>query len=168
MSQKLADLDIRLTSRLRVAERPGRLRSLAAILAHSGDSLLWLPGLLLLWWRGTDFWRSRARTLIIAILITGAVVTAVKLVVRRRRPAGEWGALYRNTDPFSFPSGHAARAFMLAVIAIGLGPAWFAVALAIWAPLVSLARAAMGVHYLSDVLAGIVLGLAIGVILIVL
>jgi membrane-associated phospholipid phosphatase len=54
---------------------------------------------------------------------------------------------------------------MLAVMAIGLGPAWFAVALAVWAPLVSLARAAMGVHYLSDVIAGIVMGLAIGVIL---
>jgi len=165
MSQELRDLDIRLTSRLRVAERPGGLRTLAVILAHSGDSLLWLPGLLLLWWLGTDFWRGRARALIIGIVITAAVVTAVKLVVRRRRPAGEWGKLYRKTDPHSFPSGHAARVFMLAVMTIGFGPVWFAATLAVWAPLVSLARAAMGVHYLSDVLAGMALGAAIGVIL---
>jgi len=49
------------------------------------------------------------------------------------------------------------------VMAIGLGPAWLAIALLAWAPLVSLARAAMGVHYFSDVLAGMVLGVVIGI-----
>jgi membrane-associated phospholipid phosphatase len=52
---------------------------------------------------------------------------------------------------------------MLAVVIIGLGPAWLSLILIIWAPLVALARAAMGVHYLSDVLAGIVLGALMGV-----
>jgi undecaprenyl-diphosphatase len=51
---------------------------------------------------------------------------------------------------------------MLVVMAIGLGPAWLAVLLIIWAPLVSLARVAMGLHYLSDVLAGMALGLIMG------
>ena len=36
------------------------------------------------------------------------------------------------------------------------------VVLALWAPLVCLARVAMGVHYLSDVLAGMLLGLVLG------
>jgi len=163
MRERLLKLDARLTERLRVAERPGLLRTLAAILAHSGDSWFWLGGLLLLWWQGTAFWRSRALSLIIAILITAAVVMGFKLIFRRSRPAGEWGSFYRNTDPHSFPSGHATRAFMLAVMAIGLGPAWLAIALVAWAPLVSLARAAMGVHYFSDVLAGMVLGVVIGI-----
>jgi undecaprenyl-diphosphatase len=35
--------------------------------------------------------------------------------------------------------------------------------LSTWAPLVGLARVAMGVHYLSDVLAGAVLGALMGV-----
>jgi undecaprenyl-diphosphatase len=51
---------------------------------------------------------------------------------------------------------------MLAVVAVGLGPAWFGILLLTWAPLVILARVAMGVHYLSDVLAGALLGVAIG------
>ena len=55
--------------------------------------------------------------------------------------------IYRKTDPHSFPSGHAARAFMIAVLATGLGPGWLAVVLWVWAPLVSVARVAMGVHY---------------------
>ncbi len=52
---------------------------------------------------------------------------------------------------------------MLAVIMLGLGPVWLGLLLLIWAPLVGLARVAMGVHYLSDVLAGMILGLLIGI-----
>jgi undecaprenyl-diphosphatase len=68
------------------------------------------------------------------------------------------GKIYRKTDPHSFPSGHAARAVMLATIMLGLGPIWLGILLVIWAILVVLARVLMGVHYLSDVLAGALLG----------
>ena len=87
----------------------------------------------------------------------------IKFTVRRRRPEGEWGQIYRSTDPHSFPSGHAARSTMLAVVAVGLGPLWLGLALLIWAPLVGLARIILGVHYPSDILAGMVLGLILGV-----
>lgn len=53
---------------------------------------------------------------------------------------------------------------MLAVVAAGLGPTWFGLSLLIWAPFVPLARVAMGVHYLSDILAGALFGLAAGLI----
>ena len=71
--------------------------------------------------------------------------------------------MYRSTDPHSFPSGHAARATMLAVMMVGMGPTWLGVLLVIWAPLVSLARVSMGVHYLSDVIAGTIIGILIAV-----
>lgn len=160
----LAELDERLSIQLRVAERPGLQRNLAILLAHSGDSWFWLLGLALVWWLGGDFWRERAQDLVIGILLTAILVMVVKFTVRRRRPEGEWGKIYRSTDPHSFPSGHAARAVMLAVMALGLGPTWFAVLLCVWAPLVVLARVAMGLHYLSDVVAGALFGLAMGVI----
>lgn len=160
--QRLFERDASISDKLRVAETPGILRSVAIVLAHSGDSWFWLLGLALLAWLGVDFWRSRALALIGAILITAAVVMVVKFTVRRRRPEGEWGGIYRKTDPHSFPSGHAARAVMLAVMASGLGPAWFGGVLWAWAPLVVMARVAMGLHYLSDVLAGALLGLVMG------
>lgn len=160
--QRLVEIDARLSARLRLAERPGLLRSLAAVLAHSGDSWFWLVGLALLWWLGSPFWRSRAADLALGILVTALVVMTVKFSVRRRRPEGEWGKIYRSTDPHSFPSGHAARAFMLAVLALGLGPLWFGILLLVWAPLVALARASMGVHYLSDVVAGMAFGVVLG------
>ena len=55
------------------------------------------------------------------ILGLAGVVLAIKFLVRRERPQGEWGGIYRNTDPHSFPSGHAARAFLIAVVASALG-----------------------------------------------
>lgn len=157
----MIELDARLTQRLRIAERPGALRTLAAILAHSGDSWFWLAGIALLWWLGTGYWHRELLIMAVSIVAAASVVFLVKQVVRRRRPEGEWGKFYRSTDPHSFPSGHAVRAMLLAVIMLGMSPGVGAVLLA-WAPLVGLARVAMGVHYLSDVLAGLLLGLIIG------
>lgn len=162
MIERLLDLDRRLTVRLRIAERPGVLRSLAAVLAHSGDSWFWGAGLALAWVLSPGLWRWRAGVLLVSILVTAVLVLLIKFTVRRRRPEGEWGGIYRSTDPHSFPSGHAVRAVMLAVAAWGIGPWPFALALALWAPLVVLARVAMGVHYLSDVVAGAGLGAVVG------
>jgi undecaprenyl-diphosphatase len=161
---RLLELDARVSARLRVAERPGVLRTVAAVLAHSGDSWFWWAALVLLAWRGDAFWRPWALTVLICILVMAVIVLGVKFTIRRRRPEGEWGGFYRSTDPHSFPSGHAVRAVLIAVLAIGMGPWWLAVILCIWAPLVVLARVAMGVHFLSDVVAGAALGLVAGLI----
>jgi undecaprenyl-diphosphatase len=149
--------------RLRIAEKPGMVRTLAILFAHSGDSWFWLTGLGLVWWLGQEFWQTRAAMMFVSTVILAIVVMTIKFTVRRKRPAGEWGGIYRRTDPHSFPSGHAARAALLAVLALGMGPAWFGLLLLVWAPLVVLARVAMGVHYLSDVLAGVAIGILFGV-----
>jgi undecaprenyl-diphosphatase len=157
-------LDARLSDGMRVAERPGALRSLAVFFAHSGDSWFWGAGLVILWWFGDSFWKQWAIVLLVGISVLAALVMSLKFIIKRRRPEGEWGGIYRNTDPHSFPSGHAARAFLIALMAAGLGPAWVALALWIWSPLVSLARVAMGVHYISDVVAGFLVGIVMGAI----
>lgn len=155
-------LDVRLTQRLRIAEKIRPLRTLAVILAHSGDSWYWLAGFGLLWWLGTAYWKTRAVVVIVSILSTAVLVFLIKFAVRRRRPEGEWGKFYRRTDPHSFPSGHAVRAVMLAVVLAGIGPLWLGLLLIPWAVLVGLGRVAMGVHYLSDVFVGWMLGLVVG------
>lgn len=160
--ERLLELDARLSARLRVAEQPGLLRRLAIFFGHSGDSWFWAAGLLALIWRGSQEWRQMAWTFLLGIALTAVVVMAIKFSVRRRRPEGEWGKIYRKADPHSFPSGHAARALMLAVLGLALGPAWFATLLAVWAPLVGLARVATGLHFVSDVLVGWLLGAAMG------
>jgi undecaprenyl-diphosphatase len=160
----LLGLDARLSNRMRVAEKPGALRTIAVFLAHSGDSWFWGAALVLLWFFGNPAWKEWYVVELAGISLLAVLVMGIKFLVRRRRPEGEWGGIYRNTDPHSFPSGHAARAFFIAVIAGALGPAWLGPVLWIWAPLVALARVAMGVHYLSDVVAGTVLGILSAVI----
>ena len=167
--ERWLEADRRYSSRLRFTDRPRwrPLRRLAILLAHSGDSWYWGAGLALAWWLGGTETRLLVVRLVVAILVLAIIVFAVKRRVRRARPEGDWGALYRRTDPNSFPSGHAARMAMLAVLAWGLGPAWLGWLLLVWAPLVALARVAMGVHYLSDVAAGAAIGIVVGSILLV-
>lgn len=160
----ILQLDARLSERLRVAEKPGVLRNIAIFFAHSGDSWFWGIALVILWWLGNSFWKQWAIVVLAGISVLAVMVMSLKFIIRRRRPEGEWGGIYRNTDPHSFPSGHAARSFMIALAVTGLGPGLAALILWIWAPLVSLARVAMGVHYLSDVVAGFLVGILMGLI----
>ncbi len=162
--RSLLQWDARLSEKLRLVERPGMLRHLAIFFAHSGDSWFWGLGLILIWLWGNTGWKRWAVVLFVGIAVLAVIVMSLKFLIRRRRPEGDWGGIYRNTDPHSFPSGHAARAFLIAVLATHLGPEWLTAILWLWAPLVSLARVAMGVHYLSDILAGAVTGIAVGLI----
>lgn len=150
------------SNRLSLANRPSWLRYVAAVLAHSGDSWLWLAGLAVLYAVGDSFWKSWSLRMGLVILVLAGLVLTVKFIFRRPRPEGEWGAIYRKTDPHSFPSGHAARSVLIAVLSLGWGPPWLAVPLLFWAPLVSLARVAMGVHFLSDVVVGAGIGICAG------
>ncbi|MCC7359967.1 MAG: phosphatase PAP2 family protein [Anaerolineales bacterium] len=164
--QRLLAADRRWSNALRYAERPGPLRYAAIGLAHSGDSWFWGAGLALVWFWGAPEWKDLALRLFVGILGLAVVVLTIKRLIKRQRPAGEWGKLYRATDPHSFPSGHAARMALLLVLAAAWGPGWFAALLVAWAPLVALARVAMGVHYLSDVIGGALVGAAAALLLV--
>jgi undecaprenyl-diphosphatase len=52
---------------------------------------------------------------------------------------------------------------MLAVFSLHLGAPVLTIALWVWAPLVAWARVSMGVHFISDVVGGALLGILFGV-----
>jgi undecaprenyl-diphosphatase len=161
LRSRLSKIDAELTSKINLLERPGFLRATAVIFAHSGDSWVWFGGIGLLWFFGPTQWRKTELILLLSLLGLAGIVALIKFIVRRKRPPGEWGAIYRRTDPHSFPSGHAARAALIAVLTIGLGPPWLGILMWMWALLVIFARVAMGVHYFSDVVAGAFLGILV-------
>ena len=109
--------------------------------------------------------RASSLSLLVTVSVTCGVVASVKAIVGRARPchALDWvhpvlAAI--PTDP-SFPSGHAAGSFAFAAFLfaksrrIGLG--LFTMACA-----VAGSRVALGVHYPTDVLAGALVGSALG------
>lgn len=162
----LLNLDRRWTARLRLKD-DSRLRLLAAVLAHSGDSWFWGAALAALWLlsappeRSFSFDESWSLRLFAAIAVTAVLVTSMKFLIRRQRPSGEWGAIYRKADPHSFPSGHAARGALIATLVAGWGPTWMLPWAIVWALVMPLARVAMGLHYLSDTIAGAAFGLLV-------
>ncbi|MBN1266444.1 MAG: phosphatase PAP2 family protein [Anaerolineales bacterium] len=158
--RRILEKDAALSCALQLRSRSFPMYPAAVFFAHAGDSWFCLLVLLLIYIFAGPVWKVRTGTMGIVVFELALMVVVLKLLFKRRRPPGEWGQIYRSTDPHSFPSGHAARTFLLATLAVSFGPPWLAVVLWIWAPLVSLSRIALGVHYVSDIVAGIALGIA--------
>lgn len=155
-------VDTKWTSRLVLSADARLLQNLMKFISHSCDSWYWLIGLGLIGLLGESKMRLLAAFWACAILAMAGVVFLIKMLFRRPRPEGEWGKIYRIADPHSFPSGHAARAMMLAVLSIQTSSSWVIAIFILWAVLVGLSRIALKLHYLLDVIAGWLLGAAGG------
>lgn len=101
-----------------------------------------------------------AENLGFALLSTAILTQTVKRTVRRARPSGEVQALV-PPDRYSFPSGHTAAAFAIALTLTGLVPELVPVAIAV-AFLIGFARMYLGVHYPVDVVCGAAIGMFTG------
>jgi len=137
----------------------------------SAASSNWTVGAILLAVAGFAAWR-RERRVAGWIVLSGVLVIAGNALIKLgfRRPRPPWDEPLYEIGGFSFPSGHAAGAGLLAAVAILLTiilshrglrrrlliTAWVLLALAIGAD-----RILLGVHYLSDVIAGLCLGTAV-------
>jgi undecaprenyl-diphosphatase len=110
--------------------------------------------------------RAATAWLFAAIAAQSALVSIVKTLVGRARPCAAlaWCTPIDVTCPLgpSFPSGHSAGSFAFAAFVAVRAPRWAAPAFA-WAALVAWSRCVLGVHYPSDVVAGAMLGSAVGV-----
>ena len=102
----------------------------------------------------------------LAVLVANAgshvLVQVLKRAVARARPCDAMGrplALVALPDPHSFPSGHAAAATAIAMTIVLAHPLAAPIALPL-AGVVAHSRVALRVHHVSDVVAGVVLGLA--------
>src|SRR6266481_3735489 len=156
--------DQRLMRRMNRWRAPRWIRIWMIAATRLGDGWLWysLAALLLLCGGPQRFAAVSAAAS--AALAGVAVFKILKSLSHRQRPCQLephcWSRVL-PPDKFSFPSGHTMTAFSI-VLALSyfyptLEGMLFFVALSI-----AVSRVALGMHFLSDVLAGMVLGVALG------
>ena len=137
------------------------------VLSFIGSTTAWLVlfAAVVVWL----LWRRLPRLalyVVVTVVGSSALNQVVKHAVHRARPVLPDPVAHANG--LSFPSGHAQAALvgsavLLLVFLPWLRGAWRAVAVAVGAILtvgIGFSRVALGVHYVSDVLAGYVLGAA--------
>jgi len=137
------------------------------VLSTIGSAYLYIP--LFAGVAAWQLWRGRTRLAIFVAVTPAASVVlnaVVKHAVHRARPV--LSEPVAHASGLSFPSGHAQSAMVAASVLLllvlpALRPAWRGVAVALavtWVLAIGFVRVGLGVHFVSDVLAGYVLGAA--------
>ncbi|HQQ93558.1 MAG TPA: phosphatase PAP2 family protein [Bacteroidia bacterium] len=102
----------------------------------------------------------------ISIGLAGLISSSLKLSIKRPRPAVQYpnDIIARDeAGPYSFPSGHTTFAFASATALSLTYPKWYVVLPSyLYAGLVGYSRMRLGMHFPSDVLAGMVIGIGSG------
>ena len=164
MLQQITTRDHRLMRRVNGWHPPSWFRAWMLAASRGGDGLLWYAfGIALLLFGGPERFAAVAAGGTAAG--TGVLVfTIVKRKTGRRRPceiAEHCWATLLPPDQFSFPSGHSITAFAFALPFGLFYPALMPVLL-FCALSVAMSRIVLGMHFLSDVIAGCSLGTALG------
>ena len=129
-------------------------------ISHTGNGYYYpaLPAVVFL------FQPEIAMTFFMAALLAYAVEVplfiVMKRLVKRDRPCEVLADIQNRiipSDQFSFPSGHTSAAFVMATLVSYFFPL-LALPACLWALLVGLSRIYLGVHYPTDILAGIFIG----------
>ena len=137
-------------------------------LCRAGDAWLWLIAGLVALVFGGDAAHPALKSATVAVAIEICLFLAIKRALRRPRPGGcLWYRPGLLDGLYAFPSGHAMTGFAVAA-ALGVFfpsriPSLFCAAGA-----VAGSRVVTGMHFLSDVVCGALLGGCIGVVVAVL
>ncbi len=109
--------------------------------------------------------RRQFLILALVLILVAMVSQGLKALVYRERPFVTHPSIEKLSEAgsSSFPSGHTLEAFAIAAaLSLLFSRKQVVIPVYIWAMLVAYSRMALGVHYPSDVLAGIFIGTFIG------
>jgi undecaprenyl-diphosphatase len=160
----IATRDHRLMRRVNRWSAPRWVRLWMICATRGGDGWLWyaLLGVLLLFGDSSRFAAVGAG--VVAAGSGIAVFLSLKRLTGRKRPCQIephcWATLL-PPDKFSFPSGHTITAFAVATPVVLFYPS-LAVGVLFCAFSIAASRILLGMHFLSDVLAGAMVGTCVG------
>lgn len=100
--------------------------------------------------------------LLVTFLTSFIIIKALKYLIGRNRPYITYDFLDKlaQAESLSFPSGHTFEAFAFSTaVALLFKNLWIRIFIFSWAVLVGISRMILGMHYISDVIGGIILGL---------
>jgi len=158
--------DHKLMHRVNRWSAPRWIRVWMLCATRGGDGWLWYAlGLILVIYGGEQ--RFAAIGAGASAAVAGIFLfRALKRTSRRKRPCEIephcWASIL-PPDKYSFPSGHSITAFAVA-ISLGLFYPFLWSLLLVVAFLIAVSRIILGMHFLSDVLAGSAIGVTLGVI----
>ncbi|MGY5452023.1 phosphatase PAP2 family protein [Agarivorans sp. MS3-6] len=134
-----------------------QIASMAKVVSHSGDGYYYalLGGAIAF----SPFAAPFLSLALPAFALELLAYLLLKQIFRRDRPQS-LPVFICPSDRFSFPSGHSAGAFVMAACVAEVFPSWAMLAFC-WAGLIAFSRVLLGVHFVSDVIAGACLGLVI-------
>ncbi|XP_030569799.1 phospholipid phosphatase 6 [Drosophila novamexicana] len=163
--RSIVDLDVKITEQfVTFLLRFASIKSLkihCKFLEISCDGIAWISTWIAFIWiaNSRNLYQMQANMLL-GLILDIIVVAVLKAYVRRRRPAVVKDMLVIGPDKYSFPSGHASRAFYVLVFFTKLHtlPILFWMPMTAWAVSVVLSRLILKRHYLLDVCAGILIG----------
>lgn len=163
MLQKMANLDERFSRYLYTHRLPVRTDRLLRLYTRLGDGYVWaLIVLLILVAEGPKFLALVLAQVLPSLIVSLGLYWIVKLSTKRKRPFDaipEFKALVPPLDKYSFPSGHTMNNLAIATTVLLSVPAAGLVMMCL--PLTwGFLRVYFGVHWLSDVVGGFLLGIA--------
>ena len=130
-------------------------------LSKTGDGQLYLLIIGLLYWR-SGIESPSLQAVLLAFLIERPVYFVLKNSLKRNRPEAaliNFHSIITPSDKFSFPSGHTSAVFMMATV-LGYYFPPLMIPLYCWATLVGCSRVVLGVHFPTDILVGVLLGIS--------
>ena len=160
----LAARDHHLMRRVNRWTPPRWMRLWMVAATRGGDGWLWYGiGVVVALMGGPERFRA-VLAAVLAVSVGIALFLNLKRACGRKRPctmeSHSWATLL-PPDQFSFPSGHTITAFSVAISLAVFYPALLP-GLLFCAFSVALSRILLGMHFLSDVLAGAAIGSALG------
>mgnify|MGYP002409371894 FL=1 len=109
---------------------------------------------------GNDFIRLIGLEALVVMGLSQIVVQSLKLILSRQRPYKIIEQLHTfgiNLKDYSFPSGHTTASFSIATV-LALNIPIISLLTFLIATIIGMSRIYLGVHYPTDVVAGIILG----------